>query len=70
MEYSNTILRIPFLRLSQQGSRKPAPTFQPVSQSCVSSAVLFGGASEIAIRHEGTNYRLRITKQDKLLLTK
>lgn len=69
MEQSNSILRIQFLRISQQ-RRKPAQRFQHAGQSCVSSLTLFGDATEIAIRHEGTNYRLRITKQDKLLLTK
>lgn len=36
----------------------------------VSAEVLFGGAKEIAIRHQGHTYRLRITRNDKLILTK
>ena len=36
----------------------------------VSAEHLFGGAKEIVIRHQGDNYRLRITRNDKLILTK
>lgn len=36
----------------------------------VSTELLFGGAKEIAIRHQGHTYRLRITRNDKLILTK
>lgn len=31
---------------------------------------LFGGAREILIEHSGVHYRLRITANDKLILTK
>ena len=36
----------------------------------VSSAALFRGQREIVIVHRGQEYRLRITKSDKLILTK
>ena len=36
----------------------------------VSAELLFGGAKEIVIRHQGDTYRLRITRNDKLILTK
>lgn len=36
----------------------------------ISTAELFGGAREIAIDHDGTLYRLRITRQGKLILNK
>lgn len=36
----------------------------------VSAELLFCGAKEIVIRHQGEDYRLRITKNDKLILTK
>lgn len=36
----------------------------------VSSASLFRGRREIVILHRGQEYRLRITKADKLILTK
>ena len=31
---------------------------------------LFGGATEIGIAHQGLSYRLRITRQGKLVLNK
>lgn len=34
------------------------------------SATLFEGASEVAITHQDETYFLRITKQNKLILTK
>jgi hemin uptake protein HemP len=36
----------------------------------VSSEDLFAGRSEITIRHQKQLYQLKITKQDKLILTK
>lgn len=36
----------------------------------VTSGDLFGGESEVLIMHNGVQYRLRITRQDKLILTK
>ena len=38
--------------------------------SAVDSAALFAGSREIVIRHAGSEYRLRITRTDKLILTK
>lgn len=42
----------------------------PQTVGAVSAELLFGGAKEILIRHLGENYRLRITRHDKLILTK
>ena len=36
----------------------------------VEASSLFGGAREIGIRHEGSLYRLKITRQGKLILNK
>ncbi|MBU1305181.1 MAG: hemin uptake protein HemP [Alphaproteobacteria bacterium] len=36
----------------------------------VTSSALFGEQSEVHIIHNGVSYRLRITRQDKLILTK
>ncbi|MFO7640681.1 MAG: hemin uptake protein HemP [Candidatus Competibacteraceae bacterium] len=36
----------------------------------LSSADLFGSAQEILIDHAGQEYRLRVTRQGKLILTK
>jgi len=43
-------------------SRKPASVTQ--------SSNLFQGKQEIVIRHDGQDYRLRVTRQNKLILTK
>lgn len=34
------------------------------------TADLFGGDDEIVVLHNGAAYRLRVTRQDKLILTK
>jgi hemin uptake protein HemP len=39
-------------------------------QRVVSSEALFRGAHEIGIEHEGALYRLKITRQGKLILNK
>ena len=36
----------------------------------VTSRELFDGETEVLIVHNGAQYRLRITRQDKLILTK
>jgi len=36
----------------------------------LSSKALFGGRKEIVILHDGEEYRLRITRNNKLILTK
>jgi hemin uptake protein HemP len=40
------------------------------SPDAVTTEQLFGQSREIVIRHQGEDYRLRITKNDKLILTK
>jgi len=42
----------------------------PAGQRTFTSAELFGGADEIVVLHNGAHYRLRVTRQDKLILTK
>lgn len=42
----------------------------PFSPRVVTSATLFGGDRQILIEHAGATYRLQITKQGKLILTK
>lgn len=53
--------------MTQADSRKPVFT-QPLS--VIRSRQLFEGAREIGIDHEGALYRLRITRQGKLILNK
>ncbi len=36
----------------------------------VDSTLLFGGANELIIEHDGDSYRLRCTAKGKLILTK
>jgi len=45
------------------------PAAPPVDRQ-VPSAALFQGRREIIIVHRGQEYRLRITRADKLILTK
>jgi len=40
------------------------------SRRVISSAELFGGAVEVTISHDNALYRLRITRQGKLVLNK
>ena len=51
---------------------QPAENFGSMGQApkIVTTADLFGGADEIVLLHKGSPYRLRITRQDKLILTK
>jgi len=50
------------------------PPVEPGEAACPSGAIpadlLFKGAKEIQIVHQGETYRLRITRNDKLILTK
>lgn len=55
----------------------PPPQNQPrhspppaAAASPLESAALFGGRNEILIAHGGETYRLRRTRQGKLILTK
>ena len=41
-----------------------------IAPRTIDSAALFAGATELIILHNGSPYRLRITRQDKLILTK
>lgn len=36
----------------------------------IASEVLFAGGRELVIKHRGEDYRLRLTSQEKLILTK
>lgn len=41
----------------------------PITPQRVDSASLFGPARELIIEHNGREYRLRLTQNDKLILT-
>lgn len=51
-------------------STAPAPRAAPSTQRQFDSRTLFGGAQEIRIEHYGQEYRLRQTRNGKLILTK
>ena len=66
-------------RAAAPADARPAPAPPPTGadradattrRRTVSSDALFGGASEIHIRHRGSLYRLRQTALGKLILTK
>lgn len=51
--------------------RLPAdPEQRPCPPDAIPAGLLFQGSQEILIAHNGETYRLRITKNGKLILTK
>lgn len=54
-----------------EGPRPGSPgRSKPTEPRTLDTAELFGSDSEIVLLHRGASYRLRITRQDKLILTK
>lgn len=51
---------------AESGSDRAAP----FEERAIASHELFGGAREVMIVHQQAKYRLRITRQGKLILTK
>jgi hemin uptake protein HemP len=51
-------------------SGAPRGPQQPQSVRTLDSAALFAGRTEIVIDHDGALYRLKITRQGKLILNK
>ncbi|MFP9136455.1 hemin uptake protein HemP [Devosia sp. XGJD_8] len=54
----------------QAAAEPPAGDRENGQPRTIGSDELFDGQSEVFIRHNGVQYRLRITRQDKLILTK
>ncbi|MEE7627725.1 hemin uptake protein HemP [Methylobacter sp. Wu8] len=48
----------------------PAVTGSQLVRQRLNSAELFSSGREVVIEHAGEEYRLRLTRQDKLILTK
>lgn len=61
------VLARPFRLLSLKPS---APIAPDASMRRVSSQVLLKGGRELVIQHQGSEYHLRLTRNDKLILTK
>ncbi len=48
----------------------PTPTADLAATRRVASELLLGGSRELVIQHHGRDYHLRLTRNDKLILTK
>lgn len=48
----------------------PQPVSRSVTQPRLNSQDLFRGTHELIIEHHGQEYRLRLTRNDKLILNK
>jgi hemin uptake protein HemP len=62
-------------RFELRGAEPQSPGLRPVAIPgpairTISSKELFGGEQEIVIDHRGSLYRLKITRQGKLILNK
>ncbi len=60
----------PFYKPKIDDTRPPASGENSSSRSRINSKQLFSDRNEIVIDHQGDEYRLRITSNGKLILTK
>ena len=68
---SYTPFNHPSFRRPLADERREIPQRLPVREArVVTSESLFRGSHEIGIDHEGSMYRLKITRQGKLILNK
>ncbi len=69
---SYTPVNHPSFRRSTVADNGHAPSPRPLGLAArvVTSESLFRGTHEIGIEHEGSMYRLKITRQGKLILNK
>ncbi|MDT8429810.1 MAG: hemin uptake protein HemP [Pseudomonadales bacterium] len=58
--------------MNNSSGKKPATERRQVTvvDNCVSAGDLLAGNKELLIRHKEESYRLRMTGNDKLILTK
>lgn len=61
---------LPPLQSREHAARHAAPVFAASAERAFDSGELLKGEREILIRHGGQLYRLRHTRNDKLILTK
>ena len=52
-----------------EACKTPAPAQPPADEPILESRELLGPREEVLIRHEGRIYRLKRTRQGKLILT-
>ena len=65
------IMNLPEPKLIAQADSKPRAMPRPnAGTGVLDSAALLGSRNEVEITHQGETYRLRRTRQDKLILTK
>lgn len=62
--------RRPIARAASGGPRQAAAGTDAKPVKSLASSVVFNGETEIGIEHHGELYRLKITRQGKLILTK
>ena len=79
IENATKNLRTPFLhangprsatRMHREKIANHPITLERQTADAIHSLTLFGNNKEISIQHEGNDYRLSITRQGKLILTK
>jgi hemin uptake protein HemP len=68
MSPSSLLLSSPAAALGES-HRRPL-SLAPSQVRRVSSLALLDGARELVIQHQGNEYHLRLTRNDKLILTK
>lgn len=68
MPPSSLLLSSPAVSIGESRRRPLSMTTSVVRR--VSSLALLDGARELVIQHQGNEYHLRLTRNDKLILTK
>lgn len=68
MSPSSLLLSSPAASITESRRRPMSMTTTSVRR--VSSLALLNGARELVIQHQGNEYHLRLTRNDKLILTK
>jgi len=64
-------MNLPDSKPAAQAGPKPRAAPRPdAAADVLDSAALLGSRNEVEIAHQGETYRLRRTRQDKLILTK
>jgi hemin uptake protein HemP len=70
LRYNGGVLGSKDHSLSESRATSPSKSMAPPSPTVLDSAALFGRSNELRLWHRGQEYRLRITKAGKLILTK